>query len=232
MMKKFLAAFLAAALTAAMLVVSAAAADFSSVKSLESGKKTTVKLIEDGDYVNYKIKITKSGTLSVKLNSYMSALYVFAADSDEVPMKIYDVKSNTGYGSYRGSDHTAVQLWYNSDMGFYSGTISWKVKKGTYYIRLMCDSYGRNTDRKVTFTATYPSSGSKQSSPVLTINAKKGSTIEFGVADTNSNIEWSSSKKSVATVDRNGKVTVKGTGSAIITAKTGKKLLKIKIIVE
>lgn len=86
MIKKLLAAVLAAVLTAAMFIIPAAA-DFSNAKSLESGKKATEKLGKNGDYVDYKIKVAKSGALSVKMNSYMSYLDVFVAGCDEMPIK-------------------------------------------------------------------------------------------------------------------------------------------------
>ena len=60
----------------------------------------------------------------------------------------------------------------------------------------------------------------------------KGSTIQLGtVMSVDGAVTWTSSKTSVATVSSNGKITAKSKGSAVITAKTGKNSVKIKITV-
>ena len=61
-------------------------------------------------------------------------------------------------------------------------------------------------------TATYSISKSK-------LNMTVGDTSVLRVSGTREKISWSSSKKSVATVDQNGKVTAtkRGSGSAVIT---------------
>lgn len=51
------------------------------------------------------------------------------------------------------------------------------------------------------------------------------------VKGTTASVKWSSSKKSVATVDGKGKVTAKKKGTATITAKVGKKKLTCKVTV-
>lgn len=59
----------------------------------------------------------------------------------------------------------------------------------------------------------------------------KGKTMQLKVKGTKKKVKWSSSKKSVATVSKNGKVTAKKSGKATITAKVGKKKLKCKVTV-
>lgn len=60
----------------------------------------------------------------------------------------------------------------------------------------------------------------------------KGKKFQLKLKNNRKKIKWSSSKKSVATVNKTGKVTAKKTGKAIITAKVGKKKYKCKITVE
>lgn len=60
----------------------------------------------------------------------------------------------------------------------------------------------------------------------------KGKKFQLKLKNNRKKIKWSSSKKSVATVNKKGKVTAKKTGKAIITAKVGKKKYKCKITVE
>lgn len=59
-----------------------------------------------------------------------------------------------------------------------------------------------------------------------------GNTFNFDVKGvTDSKCTWTSSNKSIATVDKNGKVTPKAVGSATITVKYGKKSAKAKVTV-
>lgn len=60
----------------------------------------------------------------------------------------------------------------------------------------------------------------------------KGQTLVLKVSGTKSKIKWSSSNKTVATVNSTGKVTAKKKGTATITAKIRKKTLSCKITVE
>ena len=80
--------------------------------------------------------------------------------------------------------------------------------------------------------------------PTVTVNAstpklnktkvtlKVGETVKLKVTGTKKTITWSSSKKSVATVSKNGKVKAKKPGTAKITAKFGKKKLTCKVTVK
>lgn len=58
-----------------------------------------------------------------------------------------------------------------------------------------------------------------------------GKTLQLKVTGTKGKITWSTSKKSVATVSKSGKVTTKKAGTATITAKTGSKSLKCEVTV-
>ena len=95
----------------------------------------------------------------------------------------------------------------------------------------------------LSFTPTSSSSSGSSSSSssskttgkleYLSVTLKKGSTLSLGAVTTGSSdgITWSSSKKSVATVNSKGKITAKAAGNAIITAKLGSTSVKIKVVV-
>ncbi len=70
----------------------------------------------------------------------------------------------------------------------------------------------------------------KLSKSKLTLNV--GNTKTLKLKGTKKNPKWSSSKKSVATVTKKGKVKAKKKGSTVITAKLGKKKYKCKVTVK
>ena len=61
------------------------------------------------------------------------------------------------------------------------------------------------------------------------VSIMTGETLKLKVSGTKKDIKWSSSKKSVATVSKNGKVKGKKPGTAVITAKAGEKSVKCKV---
>lgn len=63
------------------------------------------------------------------------------------------------------------------------------------------------------------------------ITISKKSTFTLKVSGTKKKTRWYSSKKSIASVNKNGKVYAKKSGTAYITAKVGKKKMKCKISV-
>ena len=61
------------------------------------------------------------------------------------------------------------------------------------------------------------------------ISLQRGKTYTLKVKGTKKKVKWSSNKKTIATVTRKGKVTAKKPGTAVITAKIGKKKYKCKV---
>ncbi len=59
-----------------------------------------------------------------------------------------------------------------------------------------------------------------------------GKTTTLKISGTSKSIKWSTSNKVIATVSSKGKVTAKKKGTAIITAKVGKKAYKCKVMVK
>ena len=79
--------------------------------------------------------------------------------------------------------------------------------------------------------STFASAASvKLSKKKLTLFVGKAYTLS--VSGTSKKVKWSSSKKSVATVTSKGKIKAKKKGTAVITAKIGKKKLKCKVTVK
>ena len=95
-------------------------------------------------------------------------------------------------------------------------------KTYTYTVRCINSSANR-------FTSGYDAKGVTVTTPVktsvkldrtsLTLTKGKTYTLKTTVTGTNKTVSWSSSNSSVASVDKNGKVTAKTKGTATITAK-------------
>ncbi|MDY3918389.1 MAG: Ig-like domain-containing protein [Candidatus Limivivens sp.] len=77
----------------------------------------------------------------------------------------------------------------------------------------------------------------KQTAEAASLNKTKatliqGETLQLKVSGTTKKISWSSSKKSVASVSSTGKITARGKGAAVITAKAGSQRFTCKVTVE
>lgn len=229
-LKKILAAALAAAMAFVMLAVPAGAESIEdTAKTIKSGKSYSAILPSDDNTADYKITVSKSGTLKLDIVSSMQYSYVYVYDSDG--NKVTSIKTEATSGDIDKAGYESTECGWNSTIEKFKGSISYSVNKGTYYIRVSraWNTYGSGD---VTLTATFPSSDSSStsSSPYLTLEVKKGSSVQLGT--TISGATWSTSKKSVATVSSSGKVTAKKKGSAIITAKVNGTTIKVKIKVK
>lgn len=232
--QKFLAGVLAAALLVMGCTVTAGAASISdTATAIKSGNKVNLTL--SAIPANYKITVSKSGELKISLASLAENTLVTVYDSNGNNIHASDYVAKTGKIStnpFSGEYYFANCKW-NDVVEKFEGTVSYAVSKGTYYI-LFEKLIGDSSSGKLSFTATFPSSGSSttKTSPYLTLTVKKGGTVDLGVAAASGSVTWSTSKSSVAAVDQSGKVTAKKSGSAIIKAKTGGKTMKIKIVVK
>lgn len=119
-----------------------------------------------------------------------------------------------------------------------------KCGNGTYTPTSLSNAQARGlTPCKKCFGNSTPSSsnstGSKKKVVTKPIKINKtgillvkGQTYKLKISNANGKVLWSSSKQSVATVSGSGKVTARGKGKAVITAKVGTKKKICKITVE
>lgn len=240
--KKLLAAMLAAIMTAAMFLIPASAESIANTaKSRKSGESFSIKL-NDASNHDYKVKLTKSGDLKISLTAAVADIEVYLFDTDGNKLLASEKSSSATSGSiYVSSYSSKAECRWNSTMEKFKGTVVYKeLDKGTYYIRInkysSYTSYSGQGKTTVKFTfpgETAEESGSSEAkaSPSLAVTLKAGETLPLIVADADGTVTWTSSKTSVAEVDKNGKVTAKKAGSATITAETGKTTLKIQVVV-
>ena len=129
-------------------------------------------------------------------------LKVYNGISEMKKGKDYTVK-------YKNNTKVGTATVIISGTGYYSGSIekTFKIVKGD-------DSAYKNA--KISETSVY---------------MIKGDTKTLKITGAKLSPQWSSSNKSIATVDSNGKVKAKKAGKATITAKVGLKTLKGTIIV-
>lgn len=195
-------------------------------KTASSGKTYTESLNVTGSETVYKYNVSKSGTLNVKLD-------VSGGDYDYTEVALT---------MYKGSDDEEVEIENINGEGFKnydimatvgkdtSVDLSYKVTKGTYYLRVAKTS---KYDTEISTTATFPEGKANNGKiSYLTLGMSKGSSLKLGtVMSVDGTVTWSSSNSSVVSVSSSGKITAKAKGTAIITAKTGKNSVKIKITV-
>ena len=223
------AAVIAVSACASMAVTAGADSIYDTAKAISSGKSVSTILPAYNDTADYKITVSGSGTLKFGIESQMKELYMYVYDSDGNKISTIANTDTSGYSADIGvKSHYMV---WNNTVEKYKGTVSYSVKSGTYYIRFNRTSSSGNG--KLTFTATYPTgSSSKAKINYITLNLSKGDSLSLGADMTGSGtVTWKSSNSSAVSVTSSGRVTAKGYGSAIITAKVGKTTKKIKIVV-
>lgn len=214
---------------ASMAVTAGADSIYDTAKAISSGKSVSTILPAYNDTADYKITVSGSGTLKFSIESQMKELYMYVYDSDGNKVSTIANTDTSGYSADIGvKSHYMV---WNNTVEKYKGTVSYSVKSGTYYIRFNRTSSSGNG--KLTFTATYPTgSSSKAKINYITLNLSKGDSLSLGADMTGSGtVTWKSSNSSAVSVTSSGRVTAKGYGSAVITAKVGKTTKKIKIVV-
>ena len=196
-------------------------------KTIESGKTYSTKLYKNGDTSDYKITLNKSGDLKLKINTQMYELKVYLYDTNGNHLGALNLKADSGstttslYGD-------SIRCVWNNTVEKYSGSFKYSLDKGTYYLRFV-RGYATGSE-KVSFKATFPSSGSSSSTETkadcITILIKKSDTLQLAFDE---NTKWTNSDKTVATISSDGKITAKKVGTATITAKSGNGTDKIKI---
>lgn len=223
------AAVIAVSACASMAVTAGADSIYDTAKAISSGKSVSTILPAYNDTADYKITVSGSGTLKFSIESQMKELYMYVYDSDGNKISTIANTDTSGYSADIGvKSHYMV---WNNTVEKYKGAVSYSVKSGTYYIRFNRTSSSGNG--KLTFTATYPTgSSSKAKINYITLNLSKGDSLSLGADMTGSGtVTWKSSNSSAVSVTSSGRVTAKGYGSAVITAKVGKTTKKIKIVV-
>ncbi len=235
---KRLAAFLAAAIVAVSafaVTASAAGSIFDAKKTLTSEEKVSGKILGPDQPVDYKIKVSKSGTLKItySVELWLSDLYVYDSSANVVPYTSVDFTM----GSSHGGNESVVTLEWNEASQSAKFTATYKVKKGTYYIRAITmvsqSQYEKGTS-KFTITAKYPSGEAEAKVDYFSISLKKGSSLELGavLSGGEGEVTWTTSKNAVVGIDSDGIIKAKKKGEAIITAACGSSSKKIKIIVK
>ncbi len=224
------AAVIAVSACASMAVTAGADSIYDTAKAISSGKSVSTILPAWGT-ADYKVTVSGSGTLKFSVESQMYELDLYVYDSDG--NKISTIANTDTSGRSSNIGQTCNEMFWNSTTERYKGTVSYSVKSGTYYIRFdrYCSSNAGNG--KLTFTATYPTGSSRKAKiNYITLNLSKGDSLSLGADMTGSGtVTWKSSNSSAVSVTSSGRVTAKGYGSAIITAKVGKTTKKIKIVV-
>ena len=226
--KKITAILLSAVMLVCCLSVGAGAESIAdTAKAISSGKTYTAKLYKSSENADYKIKLSKSGDLKLNITTQMYQLDVYLYDTNGNLCGALDFKADTGTTG-RGLWENKPYCPWNKTVEKYSGSFKYSLDKGTYYLRLK--RYNNTGSEKVTFKATFPSSDKSSDSDdeadCITVQMKKGGTLQLAFGD---DAKWTSSDKSVVTVTSGGKITAKKAGTAVITAKSDSKTDKIKI---
>ena len=189
-------------------------------KDVSSGKNYTytVRCINSS-----ATKFTSGYDSKGKSVKYISAPKITKAESVDGGVKISWNKSN-GAEKYR--------VYYKSRKGWTrmvdttsTSYIDKDVSSGrnyTYTVRCINSSANKFTsgyDSKGVTVTTSVKTSVKLDRTSLTLTKGKTYTLKTAVTGTNKAVSWSSSNSSVASVDKNGKVTAKTKGNATITAK-------------
>lgn len=227
--KRLMSVVLAAVMVIGTLAVSVSADSiYDTAVNLPSGKSQSFTLAT-GKSKDYKVTLSKKGTLTLNINAKIgnAELYLYDADGNTITPNEYDFTT----GSARPRS-TYLNCDWNSTTENFKCTVKYELSKGTYFIRFK--KWSSSGNGKTTFKATYGSSGNSDSKiSYITLEMDKGDTLRLGAVcePSDADVTWTSSKTDVATVSESGKVTAKKVGKTVITAKCGSSTQKIQIIV-
>ena len=196
------------------------------VTAVAEGETTITVTAASGVYNTVKVVVSSQGGSSNIETISLSLKSVTLSPGGSVQL----------YQSYSPSDANASELiWTSSNPGVASvdnglivaispGTTTITVSNGDG-VESSCVVDVSSSAVTVENISIIPSSVS------LKVNGATQLTVEFYPGNaTNKTITWSSSNRSVATVDSNGLVTAKGTGNAIIYAKSSNGIVGTAVI--
>lgn len=152
----------------------------------------------------YRIELKQKGSLNILVNGRMT--HEYNRDDGNWYFVLWDSSLNR-LGS---SGNNYMDIVQNKTIDF--GTLD----KGTYYLQVAASHslYVLSGD----LTIKYVPSNVPQLN-IKTTNTSKGSTVQLKLKNApKGTIQWISGNKSVATVDKTGKVTAKNKGKAVIFA--------------
>jgi len=247
-MKKIITAVLAMVTAVSVLTVTAGAEAVKDELKIGSGKTISVPVLEES--VNYKIVMPKSGTLTINYEHHNERMAWALYDSNGKTITVGKQEASAGttewidcalgfywdgriFGNYTG----VFNCFWNSFSETAKGYANYAIDKGTYYIRITRFESGE-AGLKLKLTAKdlegKAIGGSTATDVTIQIPLQKGKTMQLSGILTPSAAKgtkkWTSSKTSVATVDKTtGKVTAKSTGTTVITCTVGDISAKIRI---
>lgn len=225
---KVLAILFAAILTVTAVSVSSFAYGFDNAQKVEIGDTVKGEMSDYGT-TYYRIDVAEKGTLIVDFTTQIRATYWSLFDEDGAYVTVATHKMKAGSSNGEAGSET-FRVLENQTSQKATGTITYNVNKGSYYLALQNDNPYGGKSYKVTFS--FKKSNAKEFS-YLGITMKKGSTMQLEAVDADKDdISWKSNKKSIVTVSSTGKLTAKKKGTAIITCESGDTIVKLKVTVK
>lgn len=233
---KILSVIMAAVMLVAALCVSAGAESIEdTAKAIDSGKKVSFTpeagTIWGAPSRDYKVILSEKGTLRLTFNTRSEKTEVEVMDSNGNRIALSDSDVTTGWVS----SGKITSIHWNTNVEKFSGKLYYKsLKKGTYYVRIRNANSSYDVNGKLNVSFKYPQKTEEEAADgtisCLSVSLKKGESLQLGaVIEGEGAVEWSSTKKAVAAVSSDGKITAKSKGEATIEAKLGKSSVKIKV---
>ena len=222
------------AIIAVTVMVVPASAESLEKKSTEikSGQKINRTFYSSSAEAYYKINVSEAGELKISFNNTIELMFVAVYDSLGNGIGPSDYKATIGTIENPYYSNKERHLRWKSNVEKEEAFFIYNVSAGTYYIEIQPWYLGKG---ELNMIADFPSNDTPAPKSIqLKITLNVGDTLRLGAIIDPEDAEavtYSSSKKSVATVSKTGKVKAVAKGSTIIKLKSGQKALKIKIIV-
>lgn len=197
-------------------------------------------LLDAGDY-RYKLKnngkYSGSYKVSYTIKKYPKLSTSYQISKSAIQLKTgqankFSIKGNPS-GTYPGikevkstNPSVAYVRWINNTDYTYTYEVT-ANKSGTCKIAIK--GFGTKTTKYITVKVTNPTTPKLK---YQSLYFYKGQGEKNQLLYTKSNVKWSSSNRSVATVDSNGKIVAKNVGTCKITARTNGKNYVCKVTVQ